>query len=79
MKLQTNKERAGAGAGKEQKMTKEKLIRIQTARGYKVEDLGKVVIFEMEDEKSLYRAIWFFNTDGTQDENNPMQWKLTKK
>ena len=53
-------------------MTKEKLIRVQLRRGYKVEDLGKVVIFRMGN----YSATWFFNSDGTQDESNPPTWRL---
>lgn len=51
-------------------MTKEKLIHIQTARGYKVEDFGKIVFFRYND----YTAIWFFNADGTVDEQNPPTW-----
>lgn len=53
-------------------MTKEKLIRIQTRRGYEVEDLGRIVIFRMDN----YTAIWCFNPDGTVDETNKPQWKL---
>ena len=60
-------------------LTREKLIRVQSARGYKVTELGKMVFLDMEDEKSSYQAIWFFNDDGTVDENHPMTLTLTKK
>ena len=53
---------------------KEKLIRIQTQRGYQVEDLGKVVIFRV----SGYHAMWFFNADGSVDETHPATWSLER-
>lgn len=53
---------------------KEKLIRVQTQRGYKVEDLGKVVIFRT----SGYHAMWFFNADGSVDENHPATWSIER-
>lgn len=55
-------------------MTKEKLIRIQTARGYKVEDLGRIVSFTLDN----YTAIWFFNADGTQDQTKLPMWKVDR-
>lgn len=55
-------------------MTKEKFIRIQTARGYQIEDLDKMVIISLDN----YRAIWFFNTDGTVDKDNPPIWHLDR-
>ena len=60
-------------------MTKDRFIKIQTARGYKVTELGKIVTLEMEDEKESYFAMWFFNEDGTVDKSKPSTWKLTKK
>lgn len=56
-------------------MTKDRLIAIQTKRGYKVTDLGKVVFFTLDD----YTATWFFNADGTVDESHPAQWTLEKR
>ena len=56
-------------------MTKTKFIRIQTARGYRVEDHGKMVVLSLNN----YRAYWFFNADGTTDEGNPPFWKVDRK
>lgn len=56
-------------------MTKSRFIRIQTARGYKVEDLGKMVVLSLDN----YRAYWFFKADGTPDEDNPPFWKIDRK
>ena len=56
-------------------MTKEKFIRIQSARGYKVEDLGRIVILSLDN----YTAIWFFNADGTQDLDNPPTWSIDRR
>ena len=53
-------------------MTREKFIRIHRNRGYQVEELGKIVIISLDN----YRAIWFFNADGTLDESNPPQWSI---
>ena len=55
-------------------LTKEKFIRIQTARGYEVKELGKMVIISLDN----YRATWFFNADGTPDEDNPPTWTLDR-
>lgn len=55
-------------------MTREKLIRIQKSRGYAVEELGRMVIFRLDN----YTAIWFFNADGTVDESNPPTWSLKR-
>lgn len=55
-------------------MTKEKFIRIQTARGYEVEDLGKMVVLHLDN----YRAIHFFNEDGTRDESQAPFWKVDR-
>ena len=55
-------------------LTKEKIIRIQTSRGYEVKDLGKIVIFRMND----YSATWFFNSDGTVDETKKPLWTMKK-
>ena len=56
-------------------MTKDRLITIQTKRGYKVTDLGRVVLFTLDN----YTATWFFNPDGTVDESLPAQWTLEKR
>ena len=53
-------------------MTKEKFIHIHRNRGYQVEELGKMVIISLDN----YRAIWFFNVDGTPDKDNPPQWSI---
>ncbi len=55
-------------------MTKERLIKIQTRRGYEVEDLGRVVFFRM----NRYTATWFFLPDGSVDESNPPTWRLER-
>ncbi len=55
-------------------MTKEKFIRIQRNRGYQIEDLGKMVIISLDN----YKATWFFNTDGSVDENNPPAWHVDR-
>ena len=55
-------------------MTKEKFIRIQKARGYEIEDLGKVVLVR----SGKYTATWFFNYDGSVDEKKPPVWKLDR-
>ena len=55
-------------------MTREKFIRIHRNRGYQVEELGKMVIISLDN----YRATWFFNTDGSVDENNPPIWYLDR-
>ena len=53
-------------------MTKERFIRIQKTRGYEVKELGRMVIISLDN----YRATWFFNTDGSLDENTPPIWHL---
>ena len=55
-------------------MTKDKFIRIHENRGYHVEEVGRMVFLTMGN----YTAIWFFNEDGTLDENNKPFWKLEK-
>jgi len=55
-------------------MTKEKFIRIHLSRGYHVEELGKTVILTLDN----YRAVWFFNADGTLDESKPPHWNLDR-
>ena len=55
-------------------MTREKFIRIHRNRGYQVEELSKMVIISLDN----YRATWFFNTDGSVDENNPPIWHLDR-
>lgn len=55
-------------------MTRERFIKIQATRGYQIEELGKMVIIRMDN----YRAIWFFNEDGTLDESNPPSWHLER-
>lgn len=55
-------------------MTREKFIRIHKARGYQVEELGKMVTISLNN----YRATWFFNNDGTVDEENPPIWHLDR-
>lgn len=59
-------------------MTREKFVRIQKSRGYKVEELGKMVILRMNDSRSNYTAIWFFNADGSVDETNPPTWRVSR-
>jgi len=59
-------------------MTKEKFIRIQKQRGYEVEEMGKTVTLRMDDEESEYTAIWFFNENGSIDENHKPVWSLKK-
>lgn len=56
------------------KMTKTRFIAIQTKRGYKIQDFGKMVI--LRDGK--YTAIWFFNEDGTLDETQKPSWKMER-
>ncbi len=56
-------------------MTKDRLITIQTKRGYEVIDLGRVVLFTLGN----YTATWFFNPDGTVDENHSTQWTIKKR
>lgn len=56
-------------------MTKDKFIRIHKNRGYQVEELGNMVIISIDN----YRAIWFFNADGTQDTAKDPIWKLERK
>ena len=55
-------------------LTKEQLIRIQSSRGYEVEDLGRIVIFR----RGRYSATWFFLADGTQDPVLDPQWHLDR-
>lgn len=55
-------------------MTREKVIRIHRNRGYQVEELGKMVIISHKN----YTAIWFFNADGSVDENNPPTWNVER-
>ena len=55
-------------------MTKTRFIAIQTKRGYKIQDFGKMVI--LRDGK--YTAIWFFNADGTLDETQKPNWKMER-
>ena len=56
-------------------MTKDRFIAIHTHRGYKVEDLGKIVILSMGN----YTAMWFFNADGTLNENEKPTWTVSKR
>ncbi len=56
-------------------MTKDRFIAIQARRGYKVEDLGKIVILSMKN----YTAMWFFNADGTLNENEKPTWTVSKR
>lgn len=60
-------------------LTKEKLIRIRKNRGYKVKILGNMVVTELEDDREICRDVWFFNPDGSVDENNPPTWRLIRK
>lgn len=53
---------------------KEKFIRIHRNRGYHVEETGKMVILSLDN----YRAIHFFNEDGTRDESQAPFWKLDR-
>ena len=55
-------------------MTKEIFIHIHHNRGFQVEDLGKIVIISLED----YRAVWFFNPDGSIDKNHPPIWHIDR-
>lgn len=57
-------------------MTKERFLKVMTARNYyKITDLGKVVILEHDK----YSAIWFFNSDGTQDTTKEPTWSLSRE
>ena len=56
-------------------MTREKFVTIQTNRGYSVTEFGKVVVIEKDD----YKAIWFFNPDGSVDEKHPPMWRVAPK
>ena len=55
-------------------MTKEKFVRIHKARGYQVEEFGKMVTISLNG----YRATWFFNIDGTVDKDNLPIWHLDR-
>jgi len=55
-----------------QKMTKERFIKVQESRGYAVEVLGNVVILR----DGNYSATWFFNADGSLDEDNKPIWSI---
>lgn len=56
-------------------MTKDKFIRIHKNRGYQIKEFGNMVIISMDN----YRAIWFFNADGTRDTTKNPIWKVEKK
>lgn len=61
-------------------MTKDKFITIQTKRGYQVEDLGKIVTLTAPHKGGgTYKAIWFFNTDGTPDEAQEPYWTIERQ
>ena len=55
-------------------MTKDRFITIQRNRGYHVEELGCIVILTLDN----YRAVWFFNPDGTVNEDNPPHWAIER-
>lgn len=55
-------------------MTKERFISAMTRRGYKIEQLGRIVILRANG----YRAYHFFNEDGTRDESQPPYWKVDR-
>lgn len=55
-------------------MTKDKFIAACRKRGYKVEDLGKIVTLSLDD----YFAIHFFNADGTRDKTISPVWKMSR-
>lgn len=54
-------------------MTKERFISIHLKRGYTVENMGRIVKISMDD----FSALWFFNEDGSLDENHKPSWKMT--
>ena len=58
----------------ETQMSKEKFIRIQRNRGYKVTEFGLMIMLEKGD----YSSIWFFNSDGTVDTTQHPVWKLRR-
>lgn len=55
-------------------MTREKFVRIHRNRGYHVEEAGLMVVISLDN----YTSIWFFNPDGTVDENTPPIWDLDR-
>lgn len=59
-------------------MTREKFIRIHKARGYEIEELDKMIIIHMNDARSRYSAVWFFNADGSVDESQPPTWSVKR-
>lgn len=53
-------------------MAKERFIKVMEGRGYAVEVLGNVVVLHDGD----YSAMWFFNADGSLDEDNKPIWSI---
>lgn len=53
-------------------MTKERFTKAMKARGYAVEVMGNVVVLHDGD----YSAMWFFNADGSLDEDNKPIWSI---
>ena len=53
---------------------KEKFIALMKKRNYIVQDMGKMVFLSCED--STYRAIHFFNADGSRDETKEVFWTM---
>lgn len=53
-------------------MAKERFIKAMEGRGYAVEVMGNVVVLHDGD----YSAMWFFNADGSLDEDNRPIWSI---
>lgn len=53
-------------------MAKERFIKVMEGRGYAVEVMGNVVVLRDGD----YSAMWFFNADGSLDEDNKPIWSI---
>lgn len=53
---------------------REKFVAVMTRRGYKVSEMGKMVILTMDN----YTAVHFFNADGSRDENQKPYWKVDR-
>lgn len=56
-------------------MTRERFCTIQAKRGYKVENLGLITFLRSKTEDGKdYTAVWFWNKDGSLNENEKPQW-----
>lgn len=60
-------------------MTRDRFCAAMERRGYTVTNLGLITFLDADmPDGGHYTAMWFFNADGTRNEDMPASWNVTR-